>query len=126
MAHGFLQSFDSGLFVRSAGTEPADQVNPKAIRAMKEAGIDISHHVPVHIDQYIGEEWDYVITVCDQANETCPVFTGKVIHRLHYGFEDPSKATGSEEFIWSEFQRTRNQIKKKFYDLWISRLKHET
>jgi len=115
MAHGFLQSFDPRLEVHSAGTEPAREVNPKAIAVMKEAGIDISHHVPAHVNQFLNEEWDYVITVCDDANETCPAFLGKVKHRLHFGFEDPSRAIGSDEFIWSEFRRVRDKIKERFW-----------
>ncbi|HQH42085.1 MAG TPA: arsenate reductase ArsC [Bacteroidales bacterium] len=120
MAHGFLQSFGPELQVFSAGTEPAAQVNPKAIAVMKEAGIDISHHTPTHVEKYLDQEWDYVITVCDDANETCPAFLGKVKHRLHFGFEDPSKATGSEEFIWNEFRRIRDMIRQKFYEFYKS------
>ena len=123
MAHGFLQSFDSGLAVRSAGTEPASQVNPKAILAMHESGIDISSHAPRTVDQYLNEKWDYVITVCDHANETCPLFSGKVKYRLHMGFEDPSHAIGSDEFIWSEFRRVRDEIKNSFYKLYIDEIK---
>jgi len=115
MAHGFLQSFDKNIIVRSAGTEPASRVNPKAVKVMAEAGIDISRHVPKRVDQYLNDEWDYVITVCDQANETCPVFFGKVKHRLHIGFEDPSQAQGTDEFIRSEFRRVRDEIRKRFY-----------
>lgn len=123
MAHGFLQSFDSRLEVRSAGTEPASQVNPKAAKVMSEVGIDISNHKPTLVDKYIGEEWNYVITVCDHANETCPLFTGKVKHRLHMGFEDPSHVVGSDEFIWSEFHRVRDQIKNEFYKFYNEQLK---
>jgi arsenate reductase len=123
MAHGFLQSFDKGLTVCSAGTEPAKQVNPKAVKVMNEAGIDISHHSPKLVDQYLTEEWDYVITVCDNANETCPAFFGKVKNRLHIGFEDPSLATGSEEHIWSEFRRVRDEIKNEFYKLFVELIK---
>lgn len=123
MAHGFMQSFDPGLIVRSAGTEPAHHVNPKAIEVMKEAGIDISNHIPTLVNEYIGEDWDYVITVCDDANEKCPVFPGKVAHRLHMGFEDPSHATGTEEFIRSEFIRVRNEIKDAFYKLYTEQVK---
>jgi arsenate reductase len=115
MAHGFLQSFDRNLFVSSAGTEPAIQVNQKAVIVMKEGGIDISHHIPKNVNQFLNDEWDYVITVCDDANESCPVFRGKVKHRLHIGFVDPSKATGSDEFIMSEFRRIRDEIKISFY-----------
>lgn len=114
MAHGFLQTFDRYLFVRSAGTEPADQVNPIAIKVMNEAGVDISKHTPKLVDEYLNEEWDYVITVCDHANETCPAFTGRVKHRLHIGFEDPSKVQGTEEYVLSEFRRVRDEIKERF------------
>lgn len=119
MAHGFLQSFDPNITVRSAGTEASGILNPNAVKAMAEAGIDISHHTSDPVDKYLNDEWDYVITVCGGANETCPSFTGKVKHRLHIGFNDPSHATGSDEFIWSEFIRVRNEIKaafQKFYD----------
>ena len=114
MAQGFLQSFDKRLQVFSAGTDPAGRVNSKAVKVMKEAGIDISHHIPKHVDQYLKDSWDYVITVCDDANETCPVFPGKVIHRLHIGFEDPSRFTGTEEQIINEFRRIRDEIKTTF------------
>jgi len=114
MAQGFLQSFDSNLEVRSAGTEPASQLNPNAIEAMKEVGVDISDHSPELVDQYLDDPWDYVITVCDHANETCPAFLGKVDHRLHMGFEDPAAATGSPEEILGKFRKIREQIEKEF------------
>jgi len=123
MAHGFLKSFDNRLEVASAGTEPADAVNHGAVLAMQEENIDISSHKPTMVDKYLGDEWDYVITVCDDANETCPAFLGKVRKRLHMGFEDPSKATGSDEFIRSEFRRVRNEIKEAFYKLYTEELK---
>jgi arsenate reductase len=123
MAHGFLQSFDEGLTVCSAGTEPAKQVNQKAVQVMKEAGIDISSHIPKLVDQYLQDEWDYVITVCDHANETCPLFMGKVKYRIHMGFEDPSHVTGSEDFIMSEFRRVRDMIKSEFKDFYTKKLK---
>lgn len=114
MAHGFLQSFSSNIEVHSAGTRPAAQVNPLAVETMLEAGIDISSHTPKDVSIYLQQEWDYVITVCGGANESCPAFTGKVKHRLHMGFEDPSEATGTQEFIKSEFRRIRNQIRTGF------------
>ena len=123
MAQGFLQSFDKRLQVFSAGTEPATRINPTAVDVMKKAGIDISKHTPKHVEQYLNEEWDYVITVCDDANETCPVFTGKVKHRMHIGFDDPSKVTGTEEFILSEFRRVRDEIKERFYGFYNENLK---
>ena len=122
MAHGFLQSFDKNIIVRSAGTLPAKQVNPRAVKVMSEVGIDISHHIPSGIDEYLEEEWDYVITVCDDANETCPAFFGKVKNRLHTGFEDPSYATGTDEFIWSEFRRVRDEIKEVFYSFYQEKI----
>ena len=114
MAQGFLQSFDPEIEVYSAGTEPAQQVQPKAVQVMKEKGIDLRDHTPKQVAQYLDQEFDYVITVCDHANETCPVFTGKVKNRLHMGFEDPSEARGSEEYVWSEFRRVRDQIEEVF------------
>ncbi len=115
MAHGFLQSFDPALIVRSAGTEASGKLNPGAVEAMKEVGIDISHHTSDSVDLYLDEEWDYVITVCGGANENCPAFTGKVKNRMHIGFDDPSHAVGSEEFIKSEFRRVRDEIKEEFW-----------
>lgn len=90
MAHGFLQSFDKNIEVYSGGTVPAKQVNAKAVEVMKEARINIASHVPTHVNTYLDKEWDYVITVCGGANESCPMFTGKVRNRLHIGFDDPS------------------------------------
>lgn len=124
MARGWLQSFDDRLKVTSAGTVPAKRVNPIAVEVMKEAGVDISSQVPVSVDNYIAEAWDYVITVCDDANETCPVFAGKVRNRLHIGFEDPSKVTGSEEYVRSEFVRVRDEIRQKFYGLYVDEIRH--
>jgi len=115
MAHGFLQSFDSSHTVCSAGTEASGKLNANAVKAMKEAGIDISHHTSDPVEKYLGNEWDYVITVCGGANESCPTFSGNVKNRLHIGFDDPSHATGSDEFIWSEFVRVRDEIKKAFF-----------
>lgn len=122
MAHGFLQSFDKRLKVFSAGTEPALRINSTAVEVMKKAGIDISNHTPKHVNEYINESWDYVITVCDHANETCPVFPGKVRHRLHIGFDDPSLVKGSYTEIINEFYRVRNEIRDEFYKLYESEL----
>lgn len=122
MAHGFLQSFDPNIIVRSAGTEASGKLNPKAVTVMKEAGIDISHHTSDAVDLYLGEEWDYVITVCGGANEACPAFIGKVKHRLHMGFDDPSHAVGTDEFIRSEFIRVRDEIRDQFYEFYRNEL----
>lgn len=122
MAEAFLQSFDNSLTVCSAGTEPAEKVNEKAIQVMREAGIDISENAPKSVEQYRQETWDYVITVCDDADRNCPVFSGKVKHRLHIGFDDPAKITGSSEFVLSEFRRIRDEIKEKFYQFYQENL----
>lgn len=122
MAEAFLQSFDNSLTVCSAGTEPAEKVNEKAIQVMREAGIDISDHTPKSVEQYRQETWDYVITVCNDADRNCPVFSGKVKHRLHIGFDDPAKITGSSEFVLSEFRRIRDEIKEKFYQFYQENL----
>lgn len=114
MAHGFLQSFDYSLEVHSAGTKPVAQVNPLAIKVMNEAGVNISAHTPKSVETYLNDEWDYVITVCGGANESCPMFIGKVRNRLHIGFDDPSDAVGTDEFIISEFRRVRDEIKERF------------
>lgn len=126
MAHGFLQSFSPALKVYSAGTRPAAQVNPAAVKVMQEAGIDISCHTPHNVEEYLGQEWDYVITVCGGANESCPAFTGKVRHRLHIGFEDPSEATGTPEFIMGEFRRIRDEIKERFLEFYRTDIKRLT
>ena len=123
MAHGFMQSFDDTLTVCSAGTKPADRVHPLAVKVMQEAGIDISSHTPQPVENYLHQSWDYVITVCGGANESCPSFSGTVSHRLHIGFEDPSKSEGSEEFILSEFRRVRDEIQKIFYGLYQRKMK---
>jgi arsenate reductase len=123
MAHGFLQSFDPNITVCSAGTEASGKLNHKAVAAMKEIGIDISHHTSDSVEKYLNDEWDYVITVCGGANESCPAFIGKVKHRLHIGFDDPSHTVGTEEFIWSEFNRVRDEIKDGFWKFYIEQIK---
>lgn len=123
MAEGFLKSFDSNLTVESAGTEPAKQVNPNAVKAMAELGIDISQNKPKLVDQFISKEWDYVITVCDNAKETCPAFLGKVKHRLHIGFEDPAEATGTPDEVMAIFRKVRDQIKERFFEFYQQILK---
>ena len=124
MAHGYLQSFDERISVFSGGTEPAGHINSIAVKVMSEIGIDISKNTPNNVSKFIDQEWDYVITVCGGANELCPTFNGTVKNRLHIGFEDPSHATGSDEFIMSEYYRVRNEIKKQFHKLFIEDIKH--
>lgn len=114
MAEAFLKSFDGSLGVFSAGTNPARQVHPRAIQVMEELDIDISRNKTKSVEEFVSQSFNYVITVCDNAKETCPFFTGKVQHRLHMGFEDPAEATGNEDQILSVFRKVRDQIKTKF------------
>lgn len=114
MAEGFLRRAGGDLFeVHSAGSRPAGYVHPKAIVVMHEAGVDISRHTSKHMDQFLNQAIDTVITVCDDANEACPIFPGQA-HRYHWSFEDPAKATGTEEEIMATFRRIRDEIRKTF------------
>ena len=119
MAHGFLQSFDKNITVCSAGTQASGQLNEGAVKAMQKVGIDISTHTSDSVEKYLNEPWDYVITVCGGANESCPALTGEVKHRIHIGFDDPSHAVGSPEFIESESRRVRDEIKNRFQRFYI-------
>jgi arsenate reductase len=120
MAEGFLRSFDPGFEVYSAGTAPATHVHPAAVAVMKEAGIDISSAVPKGVDVFLAESFDYVITVCDRAHETCPLFSGRVGHRIHIGFDDPAMATGTQEHILSEFRGVRDEIRDRLQSFSLS------
>jgi len=122
MAQAFLQSYDKNLKVLSAGTEPAEKVNPFAIQVMNELGIDISKNKPNHVNQYLDEEWDYVITVCGGANETCPAFIGKVKNRWHLGYDDPAEATGTDEEKLVVFRKVRDEIKDGFKSFYNSQI----
>jgi len=123
MAHGFLESFDNKLLVKSAGTEASGKLNEKAVAVMKEIGIDIGHHTSDSVEMYLNDEWDFVITVCGGANEKCPAFLGKVKERLHIGFDDPTYAEGSDDFIWSEYRRVRDEIKQAFQKFYQQNIK---
>ncbi len=114
MAEAFLKFFDLSMEVYSAGTMPSGEVHPLAVKVMKEEGIDISGGYPKDVSRFIDKSFDYVITVCDNAKETCPVFTGKVKHRLHIGFDDPAEAKGTEEEKLKVFRRVRDEIKHDF------------
>lgn len=118
MTAGFLKSFDSNLEVYSAGTAPAPRINPNAVRVMKEVGIDISSGVPKSVNQFLGQSFDFVITVCDDADKNCPNFRGKVGRRVHIGFIDPAKATGTQEEILAVFRKVRDEIKIRFTDFY--------
>ena len=114
MAEGVLKSIDPSITVCSAGTNPAPQVHPKAIQVMAELGMDISGCAAKSVDQFLSTDFDFFITVCDHARETCPVFAGNVKKRLHIGFEDPAQATGTEEEILAVFRKVRDEIKGHF------------
>lgn len=120
----FLKSFDERLQVFSAGTLPSSEVHPLAIKVMQDINIDIVGNYPKSVSKYILYDFDYVITVCDDANETCPIFIGNVKNKLHIGFDDPAKATGTNEHIMSEFIRVRNEIEKDFNYFYNKHLKH--
>jgi arsenate reductase (thioredoxin) len=122
IAEGFLSSLDSTLEVFSAGTNPAPRISSRAIQVMKEIGIDISDGYPKSVDRFIGESFDYVITVCDHAKETCPVFTGTVGTRLHIGFDDPAMASGTEEEVLQLYRRVRDEIREQFNTFYITQI----
>lgn len=111
MAEGYLRHFANGnAEIYSAGVE-THGVNPKAISIMQEDGIDISNHTSNHIDEYSEINFDFVITVCDNAKERCPFFPTKA-KKFHYNFSDPAKATGTDEEINEQFRQVRRQIKE--------------
>lgn len=118
MAEGFLRATAGDRFeVASAGTE-ATRVHPLVIRTMSELGIDLSGHTSKTLEAFLDESWDYVITVCDSANERCPVFPGKTT-RLHWSFDDPSQATGTEQDRLETFRRIRDEIAARLR-LWLA------
>jgi arsenate reductase (thioredoxin) len=117
MAEGYVKHFRPDFKVFSAGTAPAPEVHPLAVEVMKEDGIDISQGEPKLVNQFIDQSFDYVITVCDDAKETCPVFIGDVKHQMHIGFEDPAMAAGSDEDVLNVFRRVRDEIKQEFKKL---------
>ena len=115
LLHGYLQQLlGARAAVFSAGVE-THGLNPRAVRVMAEDGVDISHHTSNHVDEYVHVPFDYVLTVCDHANEVCPVFPSTA-KKLHHNFPDPAKATGSEEEIMEQFRAVRNQVKAYAHD----------
>jgi arsenate reductase len=118
MAEGFLRRLAGDRFeVASAGTE-ATRVHPLALRVMAEVGIDLGAHTSKTLDSVLDRPWDYVITVCDSANERCPLFPGQTT-RLHWSFDDPSQATGSEPQRLSTFRRVREEIRTRL-EVWLA------
>lgn len=111
MMHGWLEHFGvPQVRVRSAGIE-THGVNPIAIKVMAEADVDISAHTSNHIDEYLGEEFDLILTVCDHARESCPVFPSSS-EQIHHNFSDPAKAEGTEEEVFMAFRTVRDEIKE--------------
>ena len=114
LAEGILRASAGDLIdVQSAGSKPAGYVHPLAIRVAQEIEIDLSRHTSKHMDEFLNQPIDTVITVCGKADQACPIFPGQV-HRYHWGFPDPAHATGSEEEILAEFRHVRDQIKLVF------------
>jgi len=124
MAEGFLKSFDSELEVFSAGTIPAEKVNPNSVIVMDEVGIDISSQYPQDVDKFIEQSFDYVITVCDNAKEVCPVFSGEVKHQAHLPFDDPADATGTEQEVVAVYKRVRDEIRESFFKFYKKEIEH--
>jgi arsenate reductase len=118
MAEGFLRQRAGDRFeVASAGTE-ATRVHPLAVRVMREVGIDLTTHTSKTLDMFLDRPWDYVITVCDSANERCPLFPDRTV-RVHWCFEDPSQATGPEDQRLETFRRVRDQISARLTE-WLA------
>jgi len=114
MAHGYLNQFvNAKANIYSAGIE-THGLNPGALSIMMEDGLDITHHTSNHVDEYANIQFDYIITVCDHANENCPYIPSKNAMRLHHNFFDPSKVIGSDEEKHAAFLKARNEIKDYF------------
>jgi arsenate reductase len=115
MAEGLLRHDGGPRFeVLSAGTRPS-HVRPEAVKAMGEVGIDITGQRSKSVDEFAGQEFDYVITVCDSAREQCPIFPGKT-RRIHWSFDDPASAEGDEDARLAVFRRVRNEIRERILD----------
>lgn len=112
MAAGFMHQLRPGWEVVSAGTFPAEQVHPLAVSVMAEVGIDISSQHPKAVETFVAKNFDYLITVCDDARGSCPTFVGKVNHRLHMGFPDPARVMGNEEQVLAVFRQVRDEIRE--------------
>ncbi len=123
MVEGYLSSLDKRLDVYSAGTNPETEVSPYAVSVMKEKGIDISGNIPTNVEQFVNEAFDFVVTVCDNAKNNCPVFTGTVGRRQHIGFEDPADARGSRDEILDKYREVRDLIISTFNDLYENSIK---
>ena len=115
MAEGFAHH--AGWKAFSAGTKPEVEVNSFAVTVMAEIGIDISHHIPQSVNEFLNEDFELVATVCDNAQKSCPVFTGECEHQIHHGFTDPANATGSDAEITEVYRQVRDEIRDWIYNL---------
>ena len=121
MAEGWINAqLGEHWEARSAGTAPAARVHPLAVRAMAEAGVDIGAGRPEHVNAYLGEKWDLVVTVCDSAQETCPVFP-RPVEKVHVSFFDPAAAEGTDEEKMVVFRRVRDEIRDRLVPVVRSR-----
>jgi len=125
MAEGFLKSFDRNLEVYSAGTKSASKVNPNSVKVMDEIGIDISSQYPQDVNEFIDKPFDYVISVCDNAKEVCPVFNGEVKQQLHIPFDDPADETGTEDEVLAVYRRVRDEIKEELTQFYNQKFKNQ-
>ena len=119
MGQAFMQSYNTNIEVYSAGTKPSSIVHPLAINVMSELGFDLNNYKPESVNLYLKTDFDYLITVCGGAKESCPNFTGNVKHRIHIGFDDPAEAKGDDAFVLSEFRRIRDEINKDFKQYYL-------
>ena len=123
MAEGILKSVAGDILnVQSAGSDPTGYVHPLAIKALGEIGIDISSNTSKHMNEFLNQDVETVITVCGNANQACPVYPGQV-NRFHWPFDDPAKAEGSETEIWKTFLKIRDEIQKTFSNYGEQRIK---
>ena len=114
LAEGLLRAaLNDAYVVASAGSKPAGYVHPLAVKAMAEIGIDISGHTSKHMEEFLNQEVETVITVCGNADQACPMFPGQ-LNRYHWGFDDPAHATGTEEEQMAVFRRVRDEIRRVF------------
>lgn len=120
MAQGFLRTWLPNALVRSAGTDPGKRVHPMAVAVMRDVGIDLTGNTPKSVQKFVGQRWDWVLTVCGGAKVSCPVFTGQVRHRIHIGFDDPANATGTSDEVRAAFVRIRDEIAEQL-QVWVRR-----
>jgi arsenate reductase len=126
LAEGILRrALGDGFRVASAGSKPVGYVHPLAVKAMAEIGIDISAHHSKHLDEFLNDEVETVITVCGNADQACPMFPGQ-LNRHHWGFDDPAHVTGSEDAQLAVFRRVRDEIRRVFEAYAAGRLDAKT